>query len=58
VGISFQGIPGRTYLVQRSVNDLEHWETLATLTADDAGKVTFSDDNPPPGSAFYRLGLP
>jgi hypothetical protein len=58
VGISFQGIPGRSYTVQRSGSGLSDWETLAVVTADAAGRVSFTDDNPPPGSAFYRLGLP
>jgi hypothetical protein len=58
MGLSFQGIPGRAYTVQRSASGLDDWETLATITADAAGKVSFTDDNPPPGSAFYRLGLP
>lgn len=58
MGIVFQGIPGRAYIVQRAVGGLHEWETLATITADDAGRVSFTDENPPPGSAFYRLGLP
>ncbi|MCU0779626.1 MAG: Ig-like domain-containing protein [Akkermansiaceae bacterium] len=58
MGISFQGIAGRTYTVQRSVGGLDDWATLAIITADAAGKVSFTDDNPPPGSAFYRLGVP
>jgi hypothetical protein len=58
VGISCQGIPGRTYTVQRSIGGLNDWETLASATADASGKVSFIDDNPPPGSAFYRLWVP
>ena len=58
IGIAFQGIPGRSYLVQRSASGLDHWQTLATITADAAGKVSFTDESPPPGSAFYRLAVP
>lgn len=58
MGIAFQGIPGRSYLIQRSAGGLDHWLTLATVAADAAGKVSFTDESPPPGSAFYRLGLP
>jgi hypothetical protein len=58
VGIAFQGIPGRSYIIQRSASGLGNWVTLATLTADPGGKVFFTDESPPPGSAFYRLGLP
>ena len=58
IGLSFQGIPGRSYVVQRSAGGLDDWQTLATVTADATGKISFTDENPPPGSAFYRLGIP
>ena len=58
VGLVFHGIPGRNYIVQRSVAGLDDWETLATLTAEASGRVNFTDESPPQGSAFYRLGLP
>jgi hypothetical protein len=58
MGIAFHGIPGRAYAVQRSVSGLDNWLTLATVTADASGKVAYTDDSPPAGSAFYRLGLP
>jgi hypothetical protein len=58
IGISFQGIPGRTYTVQRSAGGLDDWVTLAIITADAAGRVSFTDESPPPGSGFYRLGVP
>jgi hypothetical protein len=57
MGVSFHGIPGRSYIVQRSVDGLANWSTLATVVADAAGRVSFTDDSPPAGSAFYRLGL-
>ncbi|MBN8458005.1 MAG: choice-of-anchor D domain-containing protein [Verrucomicrobia bacterium] len=58
MGLSFQGIPGRSYLVQRSAGGLDDWQTLATVIADATGKISYTDENPPPGSAFYRLGAP
>jgi hypothetical protein len=58
MGIAFHGIPGRSYIIQRSANGLDNWVTLATVVADANGKVSFTDEAPPPGSAFYRLGLP
>lgn len=58
MGVVFQGIPGRSYILQRSASGLDNWITLATLTADASGKVSYTDENPPPGSAFYRLGMP
>ena len=57
MGIAFQGIPARTYLVQRST-DLTGWQTLATLVADSTGMISYTDESPPTGSAFYRLGKP
>ena len=57
VGIAFQGIPGRSYQVQRST-DLTNWSTIATVTAAANGAVTFTDESPPPGSGFYRLRKP
>lgn len=56
-GISFQGIPGRTYLIQRTAN-MAGWITLATLAADASGNISYTDPSPPSGSAFYRLGKP
>ncbi|MBN8459517.1 MAG: cadherin-like domain-containing protein [Verrucomicrobia bacterium] len=53
--ISSQGIPGRTYMVQRST-DLNYWTTIGTTVATSHGVVAFVDSNPPPGSAFYRMG--
>lgn len=58
IGVAFQGIPGRAYVIQRSASSLDHWITLVTLTADAAGRVQFTDESPPLGSAFYRLALP
>jgi outer membrane protein assembly factor BamB len=58
IGIAFQGIPGRTYLVERSIGGLDNWLTIATLVADAIGKVYYVDESPPPGSAYYRLALP
>jgi uncharacterized delta-60 repeat protein len=53
--VGSQGIPGRTYMIQRST-DLNYWTTIGTTVAASNGVVTFIDENPPPGSAFYRLG--
>jgi uncharacterized delta-60 repeat protein len=53
--IASQGIPGRTYMVQRSTN-LSSWATIGTVTAASNGAVSFIDPSPPQPSAFYRLG--
>jgi len=50
-------IPGHTYLLQRST-DLNNWQTLATLVAGTDGAMSFTDESPPPGSAYYRLAKP
>ena len=52
-----RGLPGHTYLVQRST-DLANWLTLATMVASADGKVSHTDESPPPGSACYRLAKP
>jgi alpha-tubulin suppressor-like RCC1 family protein len=57
ISLKFQGIPGRTYQIQRSA-DLTTWATLATVTATASGALTFTDESPPEPSAYYRLALP
>ena len=52
--IGFQGIPGRAYRLERSI-DMTIWITLDTVAASPTGQVTFTDENPPPGRAFYRI---
>lgn len=54
IKLSFQGIPNRAYDIERSVN-LGAWEKIVTLTANNLGKIEFTDANPPPGSGFYRI---
>ena len=57
VGIRFQGIPGRSYQIERST-DMVVWQTIATVTAGPTGTVSFTDESPPQPSAFYQLALP
>ncbi len=58
VNLSFAGIPGATYNVQRSTN-LNDWLTIWTTNAPDNGLFnfvdSFSDLGAPPPAAFYRL---
>ncbi|MCX6877007.1 MAG: autotransporter-associated beta strand repeat-containing protein [Verrucomicrobia bacterium] len=49
----FRGIPGRSYIIQRSP-DMTHWNDLATVTAGPDGKVSFTDPAPPVPSGYYR----
>jgi autotransporter-associated beta strand protein len=59
--VSFAGIPGYTYDVQRST-DLETWVTVDTIVAPGNGLFEFVDDfsdlGEAPASAFYRLAQP
>lgn len=52
--INFAGIPGFSYDVERSTN-LTSWDVITTLTAGSNGLFTFTDNNPPENSAYYRL---
>ena len=56
--VSFAGIPGRTYTVQRAPSLFGPWTTLATVTVESSGIGTYSDTSPPAGSAFYRTSYP
>jgi hypothetical protein len=55
--MTFAGIPGRSYDIQRST-DLIDWETQGSLPADSQGRVQFTDLDPPTGNAFYRATSP
>jgi autotransporter-associated beta strand protein len=58
---TFAGMPGSQYMVQRST-DLINWTNLdgssgttnSIITTSGTGVWTFTDPNPPEGSAFYR----
>jgi concanavalin A-like lectin/glucanase superfamily protein/Big-like domain-containing protein len=56
--VNFTGIPGRSYTVQRAPSVTGPWTTLGTVTVDSSGIGTYSDTNPPAGSAFYRTSHP
>jgi len=57
IAVSFQGIPGRVYQIQRST-DLNDWQPLASVTASPAGLIEFTDEDPPTPSGYYRLAIP
>jgi autotransporter-associated beta strand protein len=52
--MSFAGIPGYTYQVQRST-DLVNWTAIWTNTAPGNGVFSFTDTNAPADNANYRL---
>jgi hypothetical protein len=55
--LTFTGIPGRVYGIQRSGN-LTSWQQIDTVTAPENGVVTFDDPSPLVGSGFYRIIYP
>ena len=55
--VAFHGIPGRLYLIQRSLN-LGTWENVANIVADTTGNVVFLDPAPPLPRAYYRIAIP
>jgi hypothetical protein len=55
--LSFTGIPGRVYGIQRSSN-LGGWIQIDTVTAPPGGAVTFDDPSPLPDKGFYRIIFP
>ncbi len=53
--VSFQGIPGVTYIVQSSDDLVSAWTDRSTVIADNAGAFSFSDSIPLPPKRFYRV---
>jgi len=56
--VSFAGIPGLTYTVQRAPTPSGPWTTLTTVTVGLDGIGTYVDTNPLPGAGFYRTTYP
>lgn len=52
--MQFAGIPGYRYTIQRSQN-LSEWADIQAFNAPPNGVFSFTDANPPPGSAYYRM---
>jgi hypothetical protein len=57
VGLEFHGIPGRSYLIQRSI-DMANWTRIGTVIAAPNGSIKFTDESPPQPNGFYQLVLP
>ena len=57
VRLAFTGIPGGSYQIQRSINLID-WQPLTTVTTGPTGAVSFTDESPPAGTAFYRFRKP
>jgi hypothetical protein len=56
--VSFAGIPGYTYTLQRAPTPTGAWSTIGTVLVGPNGIGSFFDPNPPAGSAFYRTVYP
>ena len=54
VTLSFAGMPGLTYNVQRAPTPTGPWRNIATITIGDSGIGNNQDTNPPAAKAFYR----
>lgn len=55
--VTFHGIPGRSYVIQRS-QTLTTWENIANITADPTGNVIFNETSLPLPNAYYRIAIP
>jgi hypothetical protein len=58
IQVSFVGILGRTYTLQRSTAASGPWSILSPVTVGSYGVGTYTDTNAPSGSAFYRTVYP
>jgi hypothetical protein len=56
--IAFDGVPGRTYSLQRAASPNGPWETLASVKADASGTGSFLETAAPPSGAYYRTSYP
>ena len=57
--IAFNGIPGRTYAIQRSTTMAPgSWTQIAAVQAAADSSVSYDDPTPPQPSAFYRIAYP
>ena len=52
--VSFSGIPGGTYILQRAPALVGPWSAIATVSVGDSGIGVCPDLNPWAGQAFYR----
>jgi uncharacterized repeat protein (TIGR01451 family) len=56
--ISFAGIPGRAYTLQRADALSGPWLNLDSVTVSANGLASFADTNSPPATAYYRTVYP
>lgn len=58
IQLSFSGVPGLTYRLQRASSVTGPWTPITNVTADSFGSATLADPNPPADTAFYRMTFP
>jgi dienelactone hydrolase len=59
VRLTFKGVLGRTYAIQRSTTLLDgSWTQISTVMADHDTEIIFDDLEAPANSAFYRVSIP
>lgn len=56
-GLGFEGLPGRTYGIQRCT-DFTDWDQVSTITVYEDGAAEFIDYDAPQPRAFYRVVFP
>lgn len=56
--LTFAGLPGYTYTIERAETPVGPWTALGPATTGSNGIGTYLDAAPPPGSAFYRTVYP
>jgi uncharacterized delta-60 repeat protein len=57
LALRFQGLPGLSYILERSTT-FSAWEPVAAADAAADGVAQFVDSDPPAGGAFYRVRWP
>jgi hypothetical protein len=58
IQVTFVGIPGYTYHVQRAPTPTGPWTDLGTATANNIGQGVFTDTDPPQDQGYYRTSWP
>jgi hypothetical protein len=56
--VSFAGVPGLTYTLQRAEAVFGPWNTLTAVLVGANGIAVFDDTNSPPPTAYYRTVYP
>jgi hypothetical protein len=61
IRVTFTAVAGVTYTIQRATvlgGAPNSWTSVGAAAADNSGAAQFTDTNPPPNQAFYRVAWP